>query len=359
MLICGDISLPNKKSIDYSSIPRDLCKKRWFGNLEGSIIDKNGDELKNELKNSGVFNSYEAIFELKKHIDFSLFSLANNHILDKSSIHSTRSNLEKLGVAYVGAGYNSVDAARHVDVLDENEETYTILAFGWDCIGCKYAKKNQQGVNPIIKKHVIEEVRKIKQHSRKIICFFHWNYELELYPQPYERSLAKLLIDEGVYAVIGCHSHRVQGIEFYKGKPIVYGLGNFLFQQRVYFDGKLEFPDYSSDELVFELGGNGSFSVHKFKYDKSQNTLYFVKSILNINPNENFEGKAVFSGYSDEDYQIFFKRNRVKKKLLPIFRYNESQLEYMLKTKWVNIRNILLNVFVNFGIKSAKRFQCD
>lgn len=50
---------------------------------------------------------------------------------------------------------------------------------------------------------------------------------MELYPQPFDRELSKVLIDLGVYAVLGCHAHRVQQIEFYKGRPIVYGLGNF------------------------------------------------------------------------------------------------------------------------------------
>ena len=65
---------------------------------------------------------------------------------------------------------------------------------------------------------------------RRIIAFMHWNTELELYPQPLDRELSHALIDLGVFAVIGCHAHRVQGYEIYKGHPIVYGLGNFIGQ---------------------------------------------------------------------------------------------------------------------------------
>lgn len=56
-----------------------------------------------------------------------------------------------------------------------------------------------------------EEVKFKKEY---VICFFHWNYELEKYPQPFDRQLAMDLIDMGVAAVIGCHAHRTQPIEF-------------------------------------------------------------------------------------------------------------------------------------------------
>lgn len=59
----------------------------------------------------------------------------------------------------------------------------------------------------------------------------HWSYELEAEPQPFERELAQKLIDMGVFCVMGCHPHRVGGIEFHKGSPIVYSLGNWLLNK--------------------------------------------------------------------------------------------------------------------------------
>jgi poly-gamma-glutamate synthesis protein (capsule biosynthesis protein) len=49
------------------------------------------------------------------------------------------------------------------------------------------------------------------------------------HPEKYQRTLAKQYIDAGADAVIGCHPHVMQGIEFYEGKPIAYSLGNFWF----------------------------------------------------------------------------------------------------------------------------------
>ncbi len=61
------------------------------------------------------------------------------------------------------------------------------------------------------------------------------------------------LIDIGVAAVVGCHVYRVQQVELYKGCPIVYGLGNFMFRQSYYFNGSLKFPDFCEIVYLFEI----------------------------------------------------------------------------------------------------------
>lgn len=76
----------------------------------------------------------------------------------------------------------------------------------------------------------------------RIVPFLHWSYELEGEPQPFERELARKMIDLVVSGVIGCHPHRVGAFELYKGKPIVFSLGNCLFKQNYFFQSKLAFP---------------------------------------------------------------------------------------------------------------------
>ena len=73
----------------------------------------------------------------------------------------------------------------------------------------------------------IENTRK-NYPNAKIITLPHWNYELELYPQPMHRELARLMVDAGAEGVFGHHPHCVNGIEYYKDAPIVYSLGNCL-----------------------------------------------------------------------------------------------------------------------------------
>jgi poly-gamma-glutamate synthesis protein (capsule biosynthesis protein) len=63
------------------------------------------------------------------------------------------------------------------------------------------------------------------------IAFVHWGTEYEPLHSAFQEDLAKILIDAGAEVVIGHHPHVVQDIALYKGKPIFYSLGNFIFDQ--------------------------------------------------------------------------------------------------------------------------------
>lgn len=167
----------------------------------------------------------------------------------------------------------------------------------------------------------------------------HWNYELELYPQPFDRDLAHLLIDMGVYAVIGCHAHRVQPIELYKGRPIVYGLGNFAFMQNAFMNKKLIFPEFTYKEIAFEVTKDGGFRVHHLYYNPEKQSI----SYLGASEVED----APFSGMTSEEYKHFFKTNRFQKKLLPIFYLDDNWLSYKLKCKFVQYRHRTIKLLVS------------
>jgi hypothetical protein len=62
-----------------------------------------------------------------------------------------------------------------------------------------------------------------------VIPFMHWGWEREPEPTTRQRSLAHLMIDAGADVVVGAHPHITQGAEYYRGKLIVYSLGNFVF----------------------------------------------------------------------------------------------------------------------------------
>src|SRR5690606_31988145 len=82
----------------------------------------------------------------------------------------------------------------------------------------------------------------------------------EQYPQPLHRKLAKELIDIGADAIIGHHSHIIQGIELYQGKPIIYGLGNFYLPKFTYNGYYLDFPSSANLGLAVDISNlNGYF----------------------------------------------------------------------------------------------------
>lgn len=80
-----------------------------------------------------------------------------------------------------------------------------------------------------------QNIAKVKQDGAQlIIVIFHWGNEKEEIPDENQKTLGHLAIDEGADLVCGHHPHVLQGIEEYKGKNIVYSLGNFCFGGNAY-----------------------------------------------------------------------------------------------------------------------------
>lgn len=352
MIFTGDIAQPFMRASSYT-IPDDLQARIWLGNLEGSLIDVRG--RKEDVR--GVYNNMDAIKELCKEIPFRAFNIANNHLLDAAEVKTTLDNGERLAVSVVGAGRDIQEAQKPLLLEDSDGIKYRVFAFGWENIQCVPAGKRKPGVNPYTRKNVLRCVEDSlhELRSARVLCFFHWDYELEKYPQPYDRQLAMELIDMGAAAVIGCHAHRIQPIEFYKGRPIVYGLGNFLFCQGHYFEGKLSFPKVCEEEYAFEITKEG-YKLHYFNYNQQEKKLAYVKS-AEVSEEKEFEGKAEFSGYTVNEYEKFFKEKRVQKKLLPIFHAKETALSYWAKSEWIKVRGWMLDTATILNLKSAKRAE--
>lgn len=79
---------------------------------------------------------------------------------------------------------------------------------------------------------VKEQISSIREDVDYLVACFHWGNEYHLSQNTHQRNLAKVAIDAGADVVIGHHPHWLQGVETYKDRPIVYSLGNFVFDQK-------------------------------------------------------------------------------------------------------------------------------
>ena len=71
-----------------------------------------------------------------------------------------------------------------------------------------------------------------QQHQADLVIpIMHWGWENERQANPRQRFLAQRMVDAGADAVIGCHPHVTQDIAIYKGKPIVFSVGNFVMKE--------------------------------------------------------------------------------------------------------------------------------
>ena len=345
MLFVGDIALPFSRSIQIINFPSTLLNKEWYGNLEGGIVDNSECYYKNY---KAVFNDASAVTELTEKFNFVGFALANNHIFDTTCINNNIKFLESLNIPYSGIGDNITDASKPLIL---KKDKVIILNFGWEVIQCEIAKENLTGVNPLKKDHVLAVLKDTvaKYPDANLIPYMHWSYELEAEPQPFERVLAKKMIDMGAAGVIGSHPHRVGGFELYKGKPIVYSLGNWMFKQNYYFNGKLAFPDFCNLELAFEWDfEQNEFKFHFFNYDRIKSTLTYLSTEDEKSPT--MLQHTPFLNLSDNDYKSWYRNNHYhKNKGLPIYYWEDSSWLIKIKNKWVNIRAKLMRFFLSKG----------
>ena len=165
-------------------------------------------------------------------------ALANNHALDYGivGVTDTIKYLKQANITSMGAG-NSEDEAHQCVVKEINGRKITILNYMDSNNFAEYSYSSMpyaNGSNPGYSAYDSEDAsRQIAQNndSDLIIAYMHFGNEYSTSPNEDQVRIAHELIDCGADVVIGSHPHVTQGIEMYKGKPVFYSLGNFIFDQ--------------------------------------------------------------------------------------------------------------------------------
>ena len=193
--------------------------------------------------------------------------LANNHTLDfgLAGLEDTFEALRHDGIKWFGAGDNVYDASLPLIVRAPTEDGRGrhVAFFGmfeyrrqYDTAYQFYASARTGGTKRL---DVAEFARMVRRYRRRhpslfVIAYSHWgrNYA---WRTDYQNAKAKALIDAGADMVIGHHAHVLQEIEQYRGKWILYGIGNFMFNAPGRFAGH---PDVLPYGLAVELLFPGS-----------------------------------------------------------------------------------------------------
>jgi poly-gamma-glutamate synthesis protein (capsule biosynthesis protein) len=168
---------------------------------------------------------------LKRHFD--AVTLANNHSGDygPQAFGQMLGLLERQGIAYFGGGRDL--AAAHRPLIIERKGL-RIAFLGYDEFFPRSfeADTDKPGVAWSEDEQVILDIARARalDHADLVIPVMHWGWEHEGTSSDRQRQLARAMIDAGADAVIGSHPHVTQDVEQYRGKPIIYSLGNFLFE---------------------------------------------------------------------------------------------------------------------------------
>jgi len=194
------------------------------GNLECAIT-REGHAVDKPYTFKGT---RQALPLLKKY--FSAVSLANNHSGDwgPRGFADELTLLHDAGIPYFGGGANAREAHTPL-VLTANGRRIALLGYNDFPPKSFAAKRNRPGTAWLVEKDVVRDIRAARQQADLVVLFLHWGEELEETPLPAQQALARRLIDAGADAIIGGHPHVTQTIDWYRDKPIVYSLGNFVF----------------------------------------------------------------------------------------------------------------------------------
>ena len=167
---------------------------------------------------------------VRKHFD--AVGLANNHSGDFGPKAFTQmvGLLKREGLGYYGGGLNLSEA--HTPWVVERKGV-RIAFLGYNEFQPRNfeADHDRAGIAWSEDEQVVRDIATARTQWRAdvVIPIMHWGWE-EAKANPRQRALARRMIDAGADAVIGGHPHQVQDTDVYKGKPIFYSLGNFVFE---------------------------------------------------------------------------------------------------------------------------------
>lgn len=221
----NDVSSVLKQGdVVFANLESPLTKSTHSLDSKGKIVLKAKPEAVSALTSAG----------------FNLVSIANNHMMDyyETGLFDTMSILNANHILFAGSGKN-IDEARKPAIIEKNGLKIGLLAysdmgeliFAGDPYLKYSAEKDKSGISPRKYEAVREDVLKLRGRVDLLAVSLHWGVEDSFKVTDEQREFAHKLIDDGVDLILGHHPHQFQGIEIYKGKPIFYSMGNFLFDQ--------------------------------------------------------------------------------------------------------------------------------
>ena len=196
-----------------------------IGNLE-CVVATTGEEYDKPF----VFRAHPRVLSLvQKHLD--IVCLANNHTGDYGHVAFLEQLrlLEQNKIPYVGGGRDCAHARQPL-IIDRPGLRIAFLAYNDFKPRAFEAGPSWPGVAWAVDAQVTADIEAARTIHRAdfVIPMLHWGWENEP-ANDRQRQLAKLMIDAGADMIVGGHPHVTQEVEYYKGKLILYSIGNFIF----------------------------------------------------------------------------------------------------------------------------------
>lgn len=227
-----------------------------FGQLETVITDRGAMSPNARL----AMRTRREFAQVLADTGFDVMSFAGNHCLDwgYQGFDDTLSACSDAGLALCGAGAD-VGRAHEPAIIERNGSRVAFLAYNSILPEGYAASRSRPGCAPLRAHTVyqqiepdqpgtgartlsfcdpddlaalVRDVQRARQQADCVIVSMHWGIHMtEAVIADYQRQAARAAIDAGAAAILGHHAHILKGVEFYKGAPVFYSLGNFAIEQ--------------------------------------------------------------------------------------------------------------------------------
>ncbi len=198
-----------------------------------------------------------------------LVTLANNHVYDfgKDAFLDMLDAFNEYEIPHIGAGHNIDEAkAPYYFIINGYKFAFLNASRAEKYILTPGASETSEGVfrcyDPT---NMVNQIKIVKENSDFVIALIHFGKEGSHDLEKEQVESAKKYIDAGADAIVGHHAHVLQGVEFYKDKPIIYNLGDFIFngntEDTAIFQIKLNYDGSMSYYMIPALQKNKYTSI--------------------------------------------------------------------------------------------------
>lgn len=271
LIIAGDL-VPTQSNIDLfnkadtKSLLGEELYSLWEStdmrifNLEVPLTDKEEHIPKcgpNLIAPTSTINGIKAL-------NPSLLTLANNHILDQGELgfKSTQDILNKNNIPFIGIGNNLSEASKPYIIQQDG------LRIGvYNCAEHEFtiATEKTPGANPFDPLESLDHIHNLKSKCDYVIALYHGGKEHYRYPSPYLQKVCRKITQKGADLVLCQHSHCIGCLEKYEKSTIVYGQGNFIFDDCD--------SEYWQTSLLIKIEVNNGFNIEYVPIVKKKNVV--------------------------------------------------------------------------------------
>lgn len=243
LVFVGDVTFNDGSSVMYTYEARKkgakgLVSEEVLGIMNDATIAMANNEFTLSKRGAPIpdkmwtFRGNPENVNIYHEMGVDIVGLANNHAFDygPDSLTDTLLTLDNAGIAHVGAGENLNEAKAPYYYIVNGYRIAIVAGTAIDPYSTRGARENLSGVFQIFDTVSMQkEITAAKEKADYVFAYVHWGEEITFTLTYGQKHMGKAFVDAGADVVVGMHSHCMQGIEHYKGKLIVYSLGNFTF----------------------------------------------------------------------------------------------------------------------------------